>query len=357
MVRCHPDVTVTGLPYLLSLSVPVAVVSGAYLGVTWPYRIVPLLFVAVTVLDIVAARGDGAVRPAPPAESWAWRAALWLWAPAYLATVVVALVTASSPDVDTVTWARIALSVGMTGGMLNVPVAHELLHRRSRVERALAEALMCAMSYPHFCVEHLHGHHVRVATRQDHATARLGESVYAFYPRVLWGSVVSAWRFEAARMRRSARPVWSLGNRVLRGMLEVFTLGAACYGAFGARGVAFFATQSAVAILMLETINYIQHYGLVRRTGADGRPEPVSGRHAWNSRHPISNWFLLNLGRHSDHHCDGGTPFGALRHVSESPQLPTNLFGMFVLALCPPLWRSVMDPLVARESSRRPAQS
>ena len=161
-----------------------------------------------------------------------------------------------------------------------------------------------------------------------------GESVYAFLPRAIFGGFASAWRINRRRVIRSllASSVVYLGVGIV----------------FGGVGIALFALQSAIAMSMLEVINYVQHYGLTRERQVDGRYERVSRNHAWNAAHPVSNWFLLNLGHHSDHHCDGGKDFHTLAPMSAAPQLPLGLFGMFVLALLPPLWHQIMDPLAMR---------
>jgi alkane 1-monooxygenase len=340
---------VAGLPYLLPYVVPLAIVAGSRHGALWPFRIVPAIFVAVTLIDTVVRRRT--TEPLPDGGI-GWRVATVMWLPAQAAIVWCGLIAVARPPDDLWAAAMVTVAVGMTGGMMNVPAAHELMHGAGAAERLCGELLMALLTYPHFCVEHVHGHHVRVATPDDAATAPLGQSVYAFVPRAAIRGWVNAWRFEAGRLRaRNLSPI-SLRNRVVRGTaLCGLIYGLVAYG-FGARGVLFFVAQSVVGFSMLEVINYVQHYGLVRRQLAAGRWEHVTPMHAWNSAHPVSNWFLLNLGHHAAHHCDAGRSYRSLPYWHESPQLPLGLFAMFALALCPPLWRAVMDPLVARAQSR-----
>ena len=224
----------------------------------------------------------------------------------------------------------------MAGGIFGVTAAHELMHRRGPWPRAGAAFLLSLFSYPHFCIEHVQGHHRNVGTRRDPATARLGESLYAFLPRGVIGGFRGAWRIESRRLRN--RLVWQ------------YALLAGLYGivgyALGGNGILVLAVQAAVAIFLLETLNYVGHYGLVRRVMAPGRYEPVQQQHSWNSSHRVSNWLLFNVGRHSDHHCEPDRGYLSLKHESGAPQLPGGYFAMFVLALFPPLWRRIMDPLV-----------
>src|SRR6266446_5529382 len=231
--------------------------------------------------------------------------------------------------------------------MFGVPVAHELMHRPGRLRRSVAEVQMGLLSYPHFCIEHVEGHHRYVATPRDPATARLGESLFAFYPRVVWGSLRSAWRIEAGRLHDRGIGVLSFHNRMLRYAILLWVLYAVLFVQFGWPGITFFAVQSAVGFSTLEVINYVEHYGLTRRESAPGCYERVGVEHAWNSNHRVSNWLLFNVARHSDHHCDSRRPWGSLRNLDEAPQLPAGYFSMFVLALVPPLWHRVMDPRVA----------
>lgn len=333
--------------YLLPYSVPLAIIIGTMEGVIWPFRLIQWIFSAVVILDTIvpgAARDNPSLAARAP-TGFFWRLAIRMWLPAQAAIVACGLAAATAPALRWVDFAAITVSAGMAGGMLNVPVAHELMHGRGRGERAIAEILMSLMSYPHFCIEHVRGHHARVGTTADPATARAGESLYAFLPRTVAGGFLSAWRSERERMRSLSRPILSLRNRAWRGTVEVVLIHAVIGYFWGAPGVLFFAGQSAVAILMLETINYVQHYGLTRRATPGGGHEPVGMMHSWNSAHPVSNWFLLNLGRHSDHHCDAGKEYRSLRNCEQAPRLPTGLFGMFVLALFPPLWHAIMDPL------------
>jgi len=312
--------TMCALPYLLPYAVPLVVVTADRMGARWAFASVIWVFLAAFVADVVV-KPD--LASGSQDQTIAFRVLTWLWLPAQIALVLTGLF-AVSRDGSQLFFA--AVSVGAAGGMFGIPAAHELMHRRSRVERGLAVALMTLFSYAHFCIEHVRGHHANVGTRRDPATARLGESLYAFLPRTVIGGFLSACRIDPARV---------LVYWMLTGVVYV-----AVALRFGARGVAFFALQSAVAVLLIEILNYVEHYGLVR-----GEGERVGVRHSWDSAHRVSNWMMFNVARHADHHRDASRGYAQLRNAEGARRLPAGYFAMFVLALFPPLWRQVMDPL------------
>lgn len=338
------DRTMRVLAILLIYLVPLSMLYGYLQGALWAFRTVAWLYFALLLLDSFFGL-DKSAPELPRRHSVLWQLPLWLWAPVYAMAIVCGLLVVTQPFQIEPAPGRVfflvSIAVGMTGGMLSVPIAHELMHRKNRFERFLAEFLMAMLSYTHFCIEHVYGHHRRVGTAKDPATARLGESFYAFYPRSVFGGVVSAWRLETGRLRRRGMPALSPRNRMLRYGATLLAIYTAIGYRFGWLGVAFFATQGVIAFSILEAINYVEHYGLTRRTR-----ERVMPWHSWNSSHRISNWFMFNLARHSDHHCQAGRSYPELRHLDEAPQLPAGYFAMFVLALFPPLWRWVMNPLV-----------
>jgi alkane 1-monooxygenase len=226
------------------------------------------------------------------------------------------------------------LSVGLATGGAGITIAHELGHKRPLVDRLLSRVLLISVSYGHFTVEHNRGHHVRVATPEDPASARYGESYWAFLPRTLFGSLRHAWELDR--------------REVLLSSLATCAVAAALGAAFGPLAAACFFGQSAMAIALLEAVNYIEHYGLVRRRLADGRYERPAARHAWDAYEWLSNSFLVHLQRHADHHLNPMRPYAALQPQDESPKLPMGYPGMVPLAFLPPLWFAVMNPRVPR---------
>jgi alkane 1-monooxygenase len=337
------------LPFLLRYVVPLVMVGGWMSGALWLFKIVPWLWVAVTILDTVVGPDTSDPpshgRPSVPG-GFARRLDVTLWIVSQAVMLGCGLALAACRCTTIADLALVTVSIGVATGIFSVSAAHELMHGPARFERALATAIMTMMSYGHFGIAHVEGHHRTVGTPADPATARWGESFYAFYNRTLIGGVVTAWRIEARRLRRRGTSVWSGRNRVLGGAAVLTAVYVVVAALAGVRGLAFFAVQSIVAFSLVELFNYVEHYGLARRPVGAGRYERVRPWHSWNSSHRFSNWLLLNLGRHADHHCRPERRYDELRHAEDAPQLPAGYFGVFVLPFIPALWRRVIDPRV-----------
>lgn len=236
----------------------------------------------------------------------------------------------------------IALTTGLSSGV-GINAAHELGHKKPALERWLAKIALAPTAYGHFFVEHNRGHHVRVATPEDPASSRLGESFWAFLPRTVIGSARSAWNLEKERLGRSGRSPWTLRNDVLNAWLMSVVLFGGLILWLGPVIIPFLLIQAAYGFMLLEVVNYLEHYGLVRQKQADGRYERCQPQHSWNSNHVVTNLLLYHLQRHSDHHTNPTRRYQALRHFEQSPQLPSGYASMVALAYIPPLWRWVMD--------------
>jgi len=235
------------------------------------------------------------------------------------------------------------VSTGVTTGVFGFVAGHEMIHSPDRGERALGLTLLGTVLYMHFRIAHVYGHHRRAATPDDPASARLGEGLYAFLPRTVAGQFREAWQFEAQRLRRTGRPVFGFDNRMLRYVaLEGFLLVVIALISFGA--VLFLVAVALVSIALLETFNYVAHYGLSRRIDADGRPERLGPQHSWNSGLRMNNAALFNMGRHSDHHHVMTRSYEELEPLGGASELPSGYAAALLMALVPPLWRSVMDP-------------
>jgi alkane 1-monooxygenase len=239
----------------------------------------------------------------------------------------------------------LALTVGTVAGV-GINTAHELGHKKEKHERWLAKIALAQTFYGHFYIEHNRGHHVRVATPDDPASSRMGENLYAFLPRTVVGSLRSAWRLEQPRFRRRGQSHWSLRNDVLNAWLMSVVLWGLLIAVFGVRIVPFLLIQAVVGISLLEIVNYLEHYGLLRQRERTGRWERVRPGHSWNSNNIATNVLLYHLQRHSDHHANPTRRYQALRDVDDAPVLPTGYAGMILIALVPPWWRRVMDPRV-----------
>jgi alkane 1-monooxygenase len=236
----------------------------------------------------------------------------------------------------------LALTVAMVSGIA-INTAHELGHKRAKLERWLSKVALAQSGYGHFYIEHNRGHHVRVATPEDPASARLGESFYAFLPRTMIGSLRSAWELERVRLRRCGHPPLSVRNDILQAWAMTVVLYVALGAIFGPVVLPYLLIQSVLGSCLLEVVNYLEHYGLLRSVRDDGRYERTRPEHSWNSNNIASNVLLYHLQRHSDHHANPTRRYQALRHVQEAPQLPTGYAGMIVIAAIPPLWRRIMD--------------
>ncbi len=237
----------------------------------------------------------------------------------------------------------LAFTEAMVAGIA-INTAHELGHKRDRLERWLSKIALAQSGYGHFFVEHNRGHHVRVATPEDPASARLGESFWRFLPRTITGSVASAWELEREWLARTGTSIWSARNNILNAWAMTAVLFIVLTAVFGLGVLPYLLLQMALGFPLLEVVNYLEHYGLLRQRRGDGRYERTRPEHSWNSNSVASNVLLYHLQRHSDHHANPTRRFQALRHFDEAPQLPTGYAGMIVLALVPPLWRRVMDP-------------
>jgi alkane 1-monooxygenase len=238
-------------------------------------------------------------------------------------------------DLGVVEKLGLALTLGCVNG-IGINTAHELGHKRASLERWLSKIALAPTGYGHFYVEHNRGHHVRVATPEDPASSRMGESFYRFWPRTVSGSLRSSWELEAQRLKRDGVRWLSPRNDMLNAWAMTVVLFAALV------------VQAVVGFSLLEVVNYLEHYGLlrVRRDDGTGRYERTQPWHSWNSDNVSSNVLLYHLQRHSDHHAHPTRRFQALRHFDEAPELPSGYATMILLAVIPPLWRRVMDPRV-----------
>jgi alkane 1-monooxygenase len=234
------------------------------------------------------------------------------------------------------------LSMGVACGVLGINVAHDLGHRRKTYEQNLAKSLLLTSLYMHFFIEHNRGHHARVATHADPATSRRGESIFQFLPRSIAGGWLDAWELEFRRLKVRKLSLFSLRNQMMRFQLLQVAFTACIFLAFGPTAGIAFVAAALMGAVMLETVNYVEHYGLRREEKPNGRFEGVRPAHSWNSNHPVGRIILFELTRHSDHHANDRRRYQVLRHFDESPQLPTGYPAMMVLAWCPPLWFAVM---------------
>ncbi|HEX6340751.1 fatty acid desaturase [Umezawaea sp.] len=274
----------------------------------------------------------------------------YLFLPIQYAGFALAFWTIAHGDLSTADKVGLAVTIGCVGG-IGINTAHELGHKKEAHERWLSKFALAQSFYGHFYIEHNRGHHVRVATPEDPASGRVGESFYRFWPRTVFGSLASAWRLERKRFARRGGHPFHLGNDVLNAWLMSLALWGAVVVWLGIGVLPYLVVQAVVGFSLLEVVNYVEHYGMARRVvGVPGRQryERVAPRHSWNSNNIATNVLLYHLQRHSDHHANPTRRYQSLRDFEESPALPTGYAGMILLALVPPVWRRVMDPRVLR---------
>lgn len=242
------------------------------------------------------------------------------------------------------------LSMGITCGALGINVAHELGHRKSKFEQFLAKALLLTSLYMHFNIEHNRGHHKNVSTHEDPSSARHGEWVFFFWFRSMIMGYISAWKIEAAQLKKKGLGPISFQNEMLRFQVIQLAFLGLIYWAFGWLPMLCFLAAALIGIIQLETVNYIEHYGLSRVQKESGQYERVQPWHSWNSNHTLGRLFLFELSRHSDHHYLASRKYQILRHHEASPQMPTGYPGMMLLSMVPPLWFLVMHKQIAQLS-------
>lgn len=283
-----------------------------------------------------------------------YRYCTYIYIPFQLASLVLACYLWSATDLSwlgidgglgLISKIGLAISIGCVAG-IGINTAHELGHKKDDLERWLSKITLAQSFYGHFYIEHNRGHHVRVATPEDPASSRFGESFWTFLPRSVWGSLRSSWSLEKARLDRLGKKPWTIRNDVLHSWLMSVVLFGVLVAVFGLSVLPFLVLQAVFGFCLLETVNYLEHYGLKRRRLDSGRYERAAPEHSWNSDHICTNIFLYHLQRHSDHHANPTRRYQTLRSMDGAPNLPSGYASMIMLAYVPPLWRKVMDPKV-----------
>lgn len=338
------------LPFWLSLTFLPLFAAGLAFG-GWFVVAIPLYgWFAMTALDSIFGHETGNRDPETPDAALFWfRLVTLIWFPIQFAIVFGGIwVLTHGAHLNGWEKAGMMFGIGVTSGTVGIVYAHELFHKTDRMERHLGDALLAMVLYSHFRTEHMLVHHPWVGTGRDTVTARYNEGFHRFFPRVLRQGIPSAWRAETALLARRGLPAWSARNpfwkyAVLQAgfLLLAFTIG-------GWAGVGLFLLQAGVAIWQLELTNYVEHYGLTRRYLGQNRYEPCRPHHSWNADQKVSNLLLINLQRHSDHHCHPMRRYPLLQTYppEEAPNLPHGYPLMGALAMIPPLWRRRMNPRV-----------
>jgi alkane 1-monooxygenase len=309
------------------------------------YVVLAFYYVVIPLLDFLVGR-DASNPPAGAFDALEqdlyYRTITWLIVPFMYLTWIWMLRFGATHPLPWWAYPPLIMGIGSVGGFC-INVAHEMGHRNERLERWLTKLVLAPSAYGHFTIDHNRGHHREVSTIEDHASAQMGESIYEFALRELPGAFTRAWDLESKLLARKGRSAWSWNNEILQTLAITGVLWSAMSVWLGWRGLALILLSSFWANFQLTSANYIEHYGLLRKKLPGGRYEPCEPRHSWNSDFKISNYALLHLQRHSDHHAWPTRPYQVLRHFDNVPEMPNGYFGMFVLSYWPPFWFWIMN--------------
>jgi len=339
------------IKYLLAYIVPVAAFLGIYYGGWWSGAAVYIAFVMIPVMESFI---PGSSKNFEKEEEESRNKALFFDILLYLNIPILYGIlffyfhTLSTTILSAGELLGMTFSVGIIVGSIGINVAHELGHRTSKVEQFMSKVLLLSALYMHFFIEHNRGHHKNVATDADPASSRLGEHIYAFWLRSTTGGYIDAWKLEANRLQRLGLSALHYRNEMIWFQLIQLAYLSAIGFFFGWAVVPLALAVAVIGFLQLETVNYIEHYGLRRKDLGEGRHEKVSPHHSWNSNHELGRIFLYELTRHSDHHFKATRKYQVLRHFDESPQLPYGYPTSMLMSLIPPLWFRKMDHEVAQ---------
>ncbi len=337
------------LPFWLSLGTVPAALAGMAWGGFWVLLLPAYCWGLFSILDaMLGLNTDNADLSTGEEDLSLYRLLTMIWFPVQFALLCLFLWYLPRSALGPWEKAGMTFGMGVMTGTIGINYSHELMHQKSRVERWLADLLLASVLYSHFRTEHLRVHHLYVGTPRDAVTARYNEGFHRFFPRVVVETRGSAFRAERAMLARRGRPWWHRSNPYWRYWILQAAMVLLALALGGWEGVALFLGQAVVAAWQLELVNYVEHYGLTRRHLGDGRYEHALPRHSWNAAHRATNWLLINLQRHSDHHYKPDRRFPLLQtyDADEAPQLPHGYPLMTVAAMIPPLWRRIMNPRV-----------
>lgn len=340
------------LPFWMSLLlIPIAWLGAVKGG--WTVILLPVMtWYFFSLLDAILGLNTANADPQTDDSRLTWyRAITLIWPFAQFVTLFGILWYVTGPGdahLNPLETIVLFFGMGVVTGTVGINYSHELMHQKNVTERWLGDILLSMVLYSHFRSEHLQVHHIHVGTPRDTVTARYNEWFHRFFPRVLRDSLLSAFRAEKAMLARRDEPWTSPRNPFWRYWALQGAMLALALILGGWEGLALFVWQAFVAIWQLELVNYVEHYGLTRKHLGDGKYEHVKPHHSWNAAHKASNWLLINLQRHSDHHYKPGRRFPLLQNYTQAdaPQLPYGYPIMTMAAMVPPLWRRYMNPRV-----------
>jgi alkane 1-monooxygenase len=339
--------------FFSALILPALLVLGLYLGSPFQWMIHIFVFLLVPLMDYLLQKDTvnvAAGEVSGVTKEQFYKLITFVWVYVQVAILIWGLYVVSTQPMSIPSWIAFATGMALVTGGIGITVAHELGHRTEKIEQTYSKILLMTVCYMHFFIEHNRGHHVRVATPDDPATSRKGESFYGFWWRSVTQGYLSAWHLELERLKKKGQGFWSLSNQMIWFQFFPIAFIVFFFGLFSfiqGRWVwevpAFFFVQSFLAFSLLELVNYLEHYGMERAKLPSGQYEKVTPIHSWNASQLVSNFLLFQLQRHSDHHAYAHKRYQVLDHNEASPQLPAGYSAMIILACIPPLWFAVMD--------------
>lgn len=337
------------LKYLLAYIIPLAVIHSLYAQGIWSFNVIWVAFVCIPILELFFTGNTNNLDKEEEQHQNSkafFDFLLYLNVPLLLGIAFWYFAVVVYTPLETYELVGLTLSVGIYLGGVGINVAHELGHRKTAFPQWMAKILLLPNMYMHFSIEHNHGHHVNIATPNDPASSRLNEPVYAFYLRSVIFSYLSAWKIEHRRLKSIGKQPLSIHNQMIHFQLIQVAYLALVVAIFGLKLLPFAILVAVLGFLMLETVNYIEHYGLQRKQLKSGRYEPVQPWHSWNCNHDVGRIVLYELTRHSDHHYKATRKYQVLRHFDQAPSLPWGYPTSMLIALVPPLWFYLMNPKV-----------
>ncbi len=345
------------LKYLSALSIPASALAGITLGGIWCFLTPVYAFVLIPLLEVlmpVDNANDGPEKKRAKKINRLFDWMLYANLPLVYGLLIFYLWSVSNFSYSWTELTGLCLSLGIVLGTNGINVGHELGHRQSSPERYLGKLLLLPSLYMHFYIEHNFGHHAHAATPEDPATARYNQSVYSFWVSSVTRQYLNAWRLQHQLLRKGGLKFFSLKNDMIWYLIIQAVYLIAVIYFFGTMGLLFALASAVVGFLLLETVNYIEHYGLIRQKNPSGRYERVREIHSWNSNHILGRIILYELTRHSDHHYISSKKYQLLDCHEDSPQMPFGYPTSMVLSFLPPLWFRLMNPRIPQSMKPNP---
>ena len=328
-------------------AVAVGCISFTYTGI-WAFATVLYAYALIPIVELFIKPDNKNLSQAEEElikEDKVYDWIIYLMVPIHFALLFYYLFSMQNPELTVTDIIGRTLSMGtICGNAINI--GHELGHRSKKYEQFLAKLVLLVTLMMHWFIEHNRGHHTRVATDEDPASAKKGDIIFIFWIKSMIFSYISAWKLEADRLRKRDLGFWSIKNEMIWFTFIQTLFTAIIFYMFGLSGMLYFFAVSILGMIVLETINYIEHYGLERTKRENGKYERVMPHHSWNSNHIVGRLMIFELSRHSDHHFKASRKYQILKSYDDAPQMPTGYPGMMMLSLCPPLWFYIMNPRV-----------